>query len=99
MFRDTKRELQRLEQELLQEEETEQQEERSCEEDEYIRYPVDCPVYNTDRTDVDLEEYSRAVREPENPRFTGLLLLALFLMTAIVGILGWWLLRFLGVLQ
>ena len=96
MRRDTKEELERLEQALWQEEE----ENAAGEQDKnYVSRPVPCPVYNTDRTDVDLEKYSEAVREPENHRLTGLLLLALCLMAAIVGILGWWLLHYLGVLQ
>ena len=93
MFRDAKEELQRLEQELL---ETQEQPDEEPEED-YVNYPVDCRVYNTDRTDVDLEEFSQRVREPEKS-LTGWIVLAFALMTGIICVLGYWILRYLGVL-
>ncbi|MBO5317657.1 MAG: hypothetical protein J6A74_04370 [Oscillospiraceae bacterium] len=100
MFRDTNEELRRLEQELLREETVQQEadEAPSAEaEEDYVNYQVLCPVYNTDRTDVDMEEYSHTVREPEKS-LTGWIVLAFLLMTGIVCVLGYWLLRYLGVL-
>ena len=97
MFRDTKEELQRLEQELLEEQE---QPKDTFEEDplgDYVNQPVKCRVYNTDHTDVDLEEFSAQVREPEKS-LTGWIVLCFVLMTGIVCILGYWVLRYLGVL-
>lgn len=101
MFRDTKQELQRLEQELLQEEsaqEPEFGEEPSGEyEGDYVNFASGYRAYNSDRADVELEEYGRTVREGEKSRLTGLIVLALLLSAGIVCILGYWFLRLLGV--
>ena len=106
MFRDAKEELQRLEQELLEVEaqETEEQQEPEWEEEpseeegeSYVNFPENIRAYNTDHTDVDLEEFSRQVREPEKP-IAGWVVLAFLLMTGIVCVLGYWVLRYLGVL-
>ena len=93
MFRDAKEELQRLEEELL---EAEEQPGEELEED-YVNQSADCRVYNSDRTDVDLEEFSQQVRETEKS-LTGWVVLAFVLMTGIVCVLGYWVLRYLGVL-
>lgn len=82
MFRDREKELERLSRQLL-EEETEEYEEEEDEADEYEEddYDEDEPViYNTDTTDVDLEEYSEAVYE--EPRRSWGLVAAVLLLTA-----------------
>ena len=100
MFRDQDEELQRLENALLAEEETpeEAEDELFPFEDPEDTRPADGPipyrnhanhyrVTNTDRTDVDLEEYSRQVYEGK-PKGCGLWLAVLFLLIAAAAIYG-----------
>ena len=61
MFQDREKELQRLNQQLLEDEEEEYSEE-ICEQEEQPDYDA----YNADTCDVDLEEYSQAVYEEPN---------------------------------
>lgn len=56
-------------------------------------------AYNADRTDTELESYSREVREgSENRGLAGLSALALALIAGILGVLVWWLVRYRGLL-
>ena len=56
-------------------------------------------AYNADRTDTELESYSREVREGSEDRsLAGLSALALALMAGILGVLVWWLVRYQGLL-
>lgn len=110
MFRDTKEELQRLEQELLQEEqeaqqETEEEMEIDFEEEpsgehtgSYVNYANGYRAYNSDHTDVDLEEFSEAVRNPKKHSFAGLLVVLMLLLAGVVCVLLWWYLRLKGVI-
>lgn len=121
--KDAEEELQRLEQELLELEEPEQE----PEEEEYLdpaayeeepageaprvyrnfsnNYGKDLRnfasgyrAYNADRTDVDPEELSRQLLEPEEPPRRGPVVLALILaMAAVIAVL-WLILRFGGIL-
>lgn len=55
-------------------------------------------IYNTDKSDPDLQQYADAVREePKKEKLTGLIVTAALLTAGILGVLIWWLLRF-GVL-
>ena len=89
MFRDREQELERLKRQLLEEDEYEEdeedEEEYEEEEDEEEEAFPDCPVYNTDAADVDLEEYSDAVYE--EPRRSWGLVAAVLLLTAAVLLL------------
>ena len=95
MFRDREQELERLKRQLLEEDEDEyeededeyeeDEEEDEEEEDEEEEAFPDCPVYNTDAADVDLEEYSDAVYE--EPRRSWGLVAAVLLLTAAVLLL------------
>lgn len=110
MFRDRKEELARLEEELLEEEIPEIEEEE--EEEEFFEEPSgdtsayhnfannygNVHAYNSDTTDVDLEEFSQEVQEPAQPRQTGLLLVAMLLLFGIFCVLGWWFLRYRGII-
>ena len=120
MFRDTKEELERLQQQLLEDEEIPQltpeeeealvmernifdlvsEEESGEHEGAYSNFANDyqAEAYNTDQSDVDLEELSEAVMEPRKENLTGLLILMMVLLAGIVGILGYWVLLYLGVL-
>ena len=103
-------ELERLEAELLQEELLEEEEQETPEEEDYFfgeetpetyrNYSNDYgryQAYNSDRTDEDLEAYSEEVREPNRRRdIWTLCAIAFCLLVAILGILGWWAIRFLG---
>ena len=83
VFRDREKELDRLNRQLLEEEETEAEyeEEEDGEETEETEQP-DYDAYNGDAADVDLEEYSHRVYE-EPKRGRGLLAV-IFLLTAAV---------------
>ena len=97
MFRDAQEELERLEQ-LLEAEDREEQdpvdEELSDSEEEepevFRNYANNYggKVYNADRTDVDLEDYSREVREPKSQGVSWLVALVFLLFTGIVIMLG-----------
>ena len=99
MFRDTDQELKRLEQALLEEEETDPQgtavfnpisEKKST-------VTAGYQAYNTDRSDEDLETYSETVRKAD--RSIGALSIVLILLALLIlGAATFVLLRYLGVL-
>ena len=95
MFRDAQEELKRLEEELLEEEEGGEEEldafEVPCT-DQTLIYDAGC-VYNTDDTDEDLEEFSEEVLTPKKDSIRGLVIVALLLTIAILGLLTWWVLE------
>ena len=104
MFNDKDQELQRLQEELLdeellQEEETSEENEDLIDEDliDDLLY-ADMQIYNSDRTDVDLDELSDAMDEPPAPSLQGLIITALLLTAGIFVVIAWWAVRFLGVL-
>ncbi len=135
MFKDTEKELKRLEEELLAAEEMDQEEEdleevydEDYEEDfdeEYDAAPqeqvsnswtdetqvFECipqyrsaaenhnraaggAVYNADKVDRDLEDFSEEVRKPKRSGVTGLLITALLLTAGILAVVAWWLVRY-----
>lgn len=97
MFKDKDRELQRLEQALLEQEEDEQLlQEEECDDREWEEVR-DHNAYNADAADVDLEEYSDAVWQAKR-RLSPLVILACCLTTAILVILVYLFLRFGGYL-
>ena len=111
MFRDAKEELKRLEDALLAEEEAEEYEEEVEEEDDafepdapeiadagpYRNFANNYRAYNTDRTDVDLDEYSEAVRQPKGG-VSCLGALALLLLGGIFVMLMLFVLKYYGFL-
>ena len=104
MFKDKQEELERLEAQLLQEDVEEDLPDGEQEEAEevppviYHNYSNDYGrrIYNTDTADMDLEEYSDEVYEPRK-RSDVLVLsaIALALVGAILGVLAWWVARYL----
>ncbi len=111
MYKDAKEELQRLEEALLEEELLEEvlTEENFPEDEEIFQEPEESleetrritqlpkDFYNTDDTDVELEEYAQHVQE-DTRGLTGLTVTAILLAAGIVGILVWWALRYGGML-
>ena len=95
MFKDTEKELKRLEEELLAE-----TQKIPTDTDELLRQlheeldPV--PVTNSDAVDTDVEEFSKLAVYYKHERLTGLVVTALLLTTGILGLLAWWLIRFFG---
>ena len=83
MFKDAKEELERLENQLLWEDDESQ--------------APDVPCYNTDRSDMDLEELTNELNTPPARNLTGLAVFMVILTLIILG-LGYWLLRHWGVL-
>ena len=110
MFRDAREELQRLEQLLEETEETtveeaelpaEQADDDLPEEPLVFRnYSNDYggKIYNSDRTDVDLNSYSEEVRQPQKRGVSWLVALVFLLLTGIVVMLGLFVLKMRGVL-
>ena len=102
MFNDKEEELQRLEEELLEDEIL--QEEENFEDDQDLLDEdlvddllyADMQVYNTDHTDVDLEELSDAMDEPPARSLQGLIVTALLLTAGIFVLIAWWAVRYLG---
>ena len=88
MFRDTEKELARLEAELLAEEEPEEafpdEEPEDAPEEAYEDGPapqISYRAYNADISDEDLDEYAEAVLAPEKRGLSGLLVALLCLLT------------------
>lgn len=94
MPKDTEEELQRLENWLLAEEETSQEQTPAS----LSSYGAGCKVYNSDHTDEDLEALSEEVLSPKKDALTGLTLLFILLCLGILCVLFWWLLRWKGVI-
>ena len=90
MFKDTEKELKRLEQELLETDTDELLAQLHQELDQEV------PAYNTDKVDTDVEELSRQVQEPYTENLKGLVVVAVLLTLGIVVLTGWWLVRLLG---
>ena len=86
MFRDREKELERLNRQLLEEDEEYEEDEYEDEEDEEYEEDDALPeIYNTDSADIDLEEYSDTVYE--EPRRSWSLVAAVLLLTAAVLLL------------
>ena len=95
-MKDTEQELQRLESWLLEEEEEESSQEQTPA--ALSSYGAGCKIYNSDRTDEDLEEFSEEVYEPKKDNLTGLALLFILLCLGIICVMLYWLLRWKGVI-
>ena len=100
MFRDRQQELQRIQQQLLEEDVPETEDEllddiAELVDDVQTGYEPD-EFYNTDYTDLDPEELSGELLEPERENLKGLIVAACLLTIAIVLVLGWWIVRLMG---
>ena len=60
------------------------------------RAPIEAEVQNMDRTDVDLDDYSREVLEPKKRRGCGCSLLVILLLVGAIGAVVYFLLPYLG---
>ena len=108
MFKDAKKELERLEAALLEEEEEEEQwdeEDDLLDDDDAFgeEAPEVCrnfsnrfKAYNADRTDWDPEELGEELEKPRSSGIWGLCALALALIAGIFLALGWWYLKLNG---
>lgn len=92
MFRDQKKELDRLEKALLEQTEPEEEFEEDPEEISEEEIP-EYTIYNNDATDVDPEEFSEEIDDPPKKRSMGLLAVAFFLMTGAFCFLIWFILK------
>lgn len=91
MHKDTKEALQRLEAALLAQDEEEEQIQPSA------RTPKPRRVYNSDRTDTDLAEYSETVRKGTMRPWTYVLIaLALLAIAGVFAVLAWMLVKLRG---
>lgn len=100
MYKDTKEALQRLEAALLAED-AEDTENTDTVEQQQIRPAVHVPkprsVYNNDRTDTDLEEYSETVRKGRRTLWFYLLIaLALLAIAGVFAVLAWMIVKLRG---
>lgn len=98
MPKDTEQELQRLESWLLAEDEKEEDVSQEQEPAPLSNYGAGCRIYNSDRTDEDLDTFSEEVRAPKKDSLTGLMLIFVLLCLGIMCVLLWWLLRWKGVI-
>ena len=109
MFKDTKKELERLEAELLAEEPEEEYEDEEEYENDLLDYDDDFGeeeqhrnfstryrVYNSDRTDWDPEDLGEEIEKPKRSGIWGLCALALALLAGIFLLLGWWVVQWKG---
>ena len=103
MFKDTQKELERLEAELLAQEPEE--EDSLLDDDEdfgedapevYRNFSNRYRAYNGDRTDWDPEELSEELERPRKAGIWGLCALAMGLIAGIFLILAWWAAKFYG---
>lgn len=99
MFEDRQRELQRIQEQLLEDDVPETDEVMLDEIEELIGdvqngYEPD-GFYNSDGTDITPEELSDELLAPKED-LRGLIIAACLLTTAIVLLLGWWVVRLLG---
>ena len=101
MFRDTQEELQRIQQQLLDEDIPETDEEllediADLVDDVQEGYEPD-DFYNNDYTDLDPQALSEELlyEEPKE-NLKGLVVAAVLLTLGIVAVLGWWILRLMG---
>ena len=53
-------------------------------------------VYNTDKTDTDLDKVAEAVHSGEKKSLTGLIVTAAALAAGIVAVIVWWIIRYGG---
>ena len=81
MHKDTREELKRLQQALLEQD----KETPLCQNTDYAGR-----LHNTDKTDTDLDSLSEAVLSPPRRRFGGLIL---FLLAAGAAVILWWMIR------
>ena len=105
MFKDTQKELQRLEAELLAEEpENEEEYEDDLldydddfgEEEQHRNFSNRYRAYNGDRTDWDPEKLSEELERPRKAGIWGLCALAMALIAGIFFVLAWWVAKFNG---
>lgn len=83
MCRDTNEELKRLDEAL-------QEESLPAPAEKEVR------VYNTDKTDEDLEEFSKTIMTEEKKSLTGLAVTVIVLLAAILGVIAFWMARYRG---
>jgi hypothetical protein len=101
MFRDRQQELERIQQQLLEEDDLPEDDD-SMPDDDYD--PADEPpdrsepydFYNTDGTDLDPEELSDELLPPRKKSMTGLLIATLLLTAVILALVAWWMVRMRG---
>ena len=102
MFNDRQEELERLRNELLDEEVEEQpaQEDDDLLSDEMLNelLGMNVQAYNTDKVDTKPEEISQQLQQPEEPKLTGLLVTAGLLTAGIFLVICWWVFRYLGII-
>ena len=109
MFKDAKKELERLEAALLEEEEEQWDEEDEDdalldddddfgeeEPEVYRNFSNRYKAYNTDRTDWDPEELGDELEKPRSSGIWGLCALAMALIAGIFLVLAWWYYKLFG---
>ena len=98
MFRDRQQELDRIQQQLLEDDTPEPDEELLddiAEVFDDVSYEPE-EFYNTDHTDMDLDALSDQLQAPQKENLKGLIVAACLLTLGIVLVLGWWVVRLLA---
>ncbi len=96
MFKDTQKELKRLEEELLEEEQAIPTDTDELLAQLHRELDADARAYNADRVDTDVQAFSRQVQEPYKEKLAGLMVAAILLTVGILALVGWWMVRLLG---
>lgn len=105
MYEDAKEELKRLEKALLEEDSRPEEPaeeiypEEEPEEPEWVQTQVvslEGRVYNTDKTDADMDAYAEDVYSGGRKSVSGLVAVALVLAAAILAVLIFWIVRYGG---
>lgn len=92
MANDTNNELERIEQALLEEDG------KTDAPTQTIPVPESVEAYNTDNTDISPDDLSDQLQDSGKHSLTGILILVLLMTLAILGAIGWYLLKHWGYL-
>lgn len=98
MRSDRNEELQRLEEALLETENVQEDMQQTVVFSPEAVVQQSYTVRNTDRVDVDMEEFSSQVQQPSSGAKSGVVALLVLLTIAFLGVIAWWLLRMKGLI-
>ena len=100
MFRDSQKELERIQQQLLEEDDIPETDEELLDDIgdvvDDVQNGYEADAYNSDDTDITPEELSDEVLAPKQENLKGLIVAACLLTLGIVLVLGWWVVRLMG---
>ena len=100
MFRDSQKERERIQQQLLEEDDIPETDEELLDDIgdivDDVQNGYEADAYNSDDTDLPPEALSDEVLAPQRENLKGLIVAACLLTLGIVLVLGWWVVRLMG---